>query len=109
MLRKPRRWTTRLRIKLKSLTKQEADPSRPFFMHPLIFLSGWVALGILFGFQEPVEMSFGSDWKIPLWMPFVSWTLRGQTLKGQQSRRLRRMVVISQSVGDRISHTICCS
>src|ERR1700729_2508735 len=105
MLRKPRRWTTRLRIKLKSLTKQEADPSRPFFMHPLIFLSGWVALGILFGFQEPVEMSFGSDWKIPLWMPFVSWTLRGQTLKGQQPRRLRRMGVISQSVGDRISHT----
>jgi hypothetical protein len=48
----PRRWTTRLRIKLKGLTKQEADPSRPFFMHPLIFLSGWVALGILFGFQK---------------------------------------------------------
>jgi two-component system LytT family sensor kinase len=44
-------------------------------MHPLIFLSGWVALGILFGFQELVEMSFGSDYKIPLWMPFVSWTV----------------------------------
>jgi two-component system LytT family sensor kinase len=67
-----RRWTTRLRIKLKSLTKQEADPGRPFFMHPLIFLSGWVVLGILFGLQELVEMSSG-DWKIPLWMPFASW------------------------------------
>jgi two-component system, LytTR family, sensor kinase len=43
-------------------------------MHPLVFLSGWVALGILFGFQELMEMSFG-DWKIPLWMPFVSWTI----------------------------------
>jgi hypothetical protein len=55
MLRKPRRWTTRLRIKRKSLTKQEADPSRPFFMHPLIFLSGWVALGILFGFHSALD------------------------------------------------------
>jgi hypothetical protein len=43
-------------------------------MHPLIFLAGWAALGILFGFQELMEMSFG-DWKIPLWMPFVSWTI----------------------------------
>jgi two-component system, LytTR family, sensor kinase len=67
-------WPTRLRIKLKRLTKQEADPSRPFFMHPLVFLSGWAALGILFGFQELMEMSSG-DWKIPLWMPFASWTI----------------------------------
>jgi two-component system LytT family sensor kinase len=43
-------------------------------MHPLIFLSGWVALGLLFGFQDLVEMSF-SDWKIPLWYPFASWSL----------------------------------
>jgi two-component system, LytTR family, sensor kinase len=39
-------------------------------MHPLVFLSGWVVLGLLFGFQEIVEMSF-SDWKIPL----ASWTI----------------------------------
>ncbi len=43
-------------------------------MHPLVFLSGWAALGILFGFQELMEMSF-DEWKIPLWMPFVSWTI----------------------------------
>ena len=41
-------------------------------MHPLIFLSGWAALGILFGLQELMEMSSG-EWKIPLWMPFLSW------------------------------------
>ena len=41
-------------------------------MHPLIFLSGWVALGILFGLQELMEMS-PDEGKIPLWMPFVSW------------------------------------
>jgi hypothetical protein len=43
-------------------------------MHPLIFLAGWAALGILFGFQELMEMS-SEDWKIPLWMPFASWTI----------------------------------
>jgi two-component system LytT family sensor kinase len=64
----------RLGIKPKRLTKQEADPGRPFFMHPLVFLSGWVVLGLLFGFQELVEMS-SSEWKIPLWMPFASWTI----------------------------------
>jgi two-component system, LytTR family, sensor kinase len=62
-----------LRIKLKRPTKQEA--SRPFFMHPLIFLSGWVALGLLFGVQELVEMSLSSEWNIPLWLPFASWGL----------------------------------
>ena len=41
-------------------------------MHPLIFLSGWVVLGILFGLQELMEMS-SDEWKIPLWMPFLSW------------------------------------
>src|SRR3984957_11062517 len=72
--RKLRRWTMRFGIKPKRLTKQEADPGRPFFMHPLVFLSGWVVLGLLFGFQELVEMS-SSEWKIPLWMPFASWTI----------------------------------
>src|ERR1700722_8462990 len=72
--RKLRRWTMRLGIKPKRLTKQEAEPGRPFFMHPLVFLSGWVVLGLLFGFQELVEMS-SSEWKIPLWMPFASWTI----------------------------------
>lgn len=59
-----RRWTTRSKAKLKSLIKQESDPGRPFFMHPLIFLSGWVVLGILFGLQELMEMS-SDEWKIP--------------------------------------------
>ena len=66
------RWTKRWKFKLKSLTKPASDPGRPFFMHPLIFLSGWAALGILFGLQELMEMS-SDEWKIPLWMPFVSW------------------------------------
>ena len=69
-----RRWTTRLSIKRKTLTKREADPNRPFFMHPLIFLSGWVALGLLFGVQEIMEMSFGES-KVPLWYPFASWAV----------------------------------
>jgi two-component system LytT family sensor kinase len=64
----------RLAIKLNNLTKQEADPTRPFFMRPLVFLSGWVALGILFGFQEHAEMSLDA-WKVPLWIPFAACTL----------------------------------
>ena len=66
-----RQWTTRLAIKPNNPTKQEADPTRPFFMHPVVFLSGWVALGLLFGFQEFAEMSL-DDWKIPLWVPLAS-------------------------------------
>jgi two-component system LytT family sensor kinase len=66
------RWTKRWKVKLKSLIKPASDPGRPFFMHPLIFLSGWVVLGILFGLQELMEMS-SDELKIPLWMPFVSW------------------------------------
>jgi two-component system, LytTR family, sensor kinase len=64
----------RLAIKRNNLTKQEADPTRPFFMRPVVFLSGSVALGILFGFQEYVDMSLDA-WKIPLWVPLASWTL----------------------------------
>ena len=67
-----RRWIKRWKVKLKSLIKPASDPGRPFFMHPLIFLSGWAALGILFGLQELMEMS-SDEWKIPLWMPFLSW------------------------------------
>lgn len=67
-----RLWTRRLGVNLKSLIKRRADPTRPLFMHPVIFLSGWVALGILFGVQESMEMSLG-DWKVPLWYPFASW------------------------------------
>jgi two-component system, LytTR family, sensor kinase len=63
------RWTRRLGIKPNNLTKQEAPPS-PFFMHPVVFLSGWVALGTLFGFQQLAEMARG-DWKIPVWVPLV--------------------------------------
>jgi hypothetical protein len=63
-----------LAIKLDSPTKKESDSTRPFFMHPVVFLSGWLALGILFGFQESVEMSLDA-WKVPLWMPFAAWML----------------------------------
>jgi hypothetical protein len=47
-------------------------------MHPLVFLSGWVALGLLFAFQELMDMSIRmplSSWKIPIWVPLVDWTL----------------------------------
>src|ERR1700761_1959911 len=64
----------RLAIKPNGQTKQEIDPVRPFFMRPVVFLSGWVVLGLLFGFQEYVEMSLDA-WKIPLWVPLASWTL----------------------------------
>src|ERR1700739_2842814 len=64
----------RLAIKRNNPTKQETDPTRPFFMRPVVFLSGWVALGILFGFQETVEMSLDA-WKVPFWIPFAAWTL----------------------------------
>ena len=67
-----RLWTTKLGVNLKSLTSRRADPTRPFFMHPVIFFSGWAALGVLFGFQESMEMGLG-DWKVPLWYPFASW------------------------------------
>jgi len=61
-------------IKPNSPTKQAADPGRPFFMRPAVFLSGWIAMGLLFGFQDLMEMSFG-EWKIPLWLPLASWAL----------------------------------
>ena len=67
-----RQWIRRLGIKPNSLTKQEAQQARPFFMHPVVFLSGWAALGLLFGFQQlvEVEVSMGGL-KIPLWVPLV--------------------------------------
>jgi two-component system, LytTR family, sensor kinase len=65
----------RTAIKLDRLTKNETDPARPFFMRPLVFLSGWLALGMLFGFQAHVEMSLDA-WKVPLWMPFAACTLQ---------------------------------
>ena len=64
----------RLEIKRNNPTKQETDLTRPFFMRPVVFLSGWVALGILFGFQEHAEMSLEA-WKVPLWIPFAACTL----------------------------------
>ena len=44
-------------------------------MHPLVFLSGWVALGLLFGFQEVADASI-SGWKIPLWAPLIGCALQ---------------------------------
>jgi two-component system, LytTR family, sensor kinase len=43
-------------------------------MRPLVFLSGWVALGLLFGFQEYLELSL-DEYKVPLWLPLATWTL----------------------------------
>jgi two-component system, LytTR family, sensor kinase len=63
----------RLKIKPNNLTKQEARQARPFFMHPVVFLSGWAALGLLFGFQQLVEVSMGG-WRIPYWAPLVGDT-----------------------------------
>ena len=64
----------RLAIKLNNPIKQETDPTRPFFMRPMVFLSGWVVLGILFGSQEYVDMSLEA-YKLPLWVPLAAWTL----------------------------------
>ena len=41
-------------------------------MHPVVFLSGWAALGLLFGFQQLAEMQLSmGEWKIPLWVPLL--------------------------------------
>jgi two-component system, LytTR family, sensor kinase len=65
----------RLTIQKNNPTKQETGPTRPFFMRPVVFLSGWLALGILFGLQESVEMSLDA-WKVPFWIPFAAWALQ---------------------------------
>jgi two-component system, LytTR family, sensor kinase len=43
-------------------------------MHPVVFLSVWVAIGLLFGFQEILELSLDA-WKVPLWVPLAAMTL----------------------------------
>ena len=43
-------------------------------MRPVVFLSGWMALGVLFGFQEYLELSL-DEMKVPLWVPLASSTL----------------------------------
>jgi two-component system, LytTR family, sensor kinase len=43
-------------------------------MRPAVFLSGWVALGLLFGFQEFADLSLGG-WKVSLWIPLAGWVL----------------------------------
>jgi two-component system, LytTR family, sensor kinase len=43
-------------------------------MQPLVFLSGWVVLGLLFGLQEYVMESLWG-YKTPLWVPLVGWTV----------------------------------
>jgi two-component system, LytTR family, sensor kinase len=58
-----------LEIKLELLSKQETSP---LFMHPVVFLSGWVGLALLFGFQEFAEVSLGG-YKIPLWIFLAGW------------------------------------
>ncbi len=75
-------------------------------MHPVVFLSGWAALGLLFGFQQlaEVEVSMG-EWKIPLWVPLVGdafgFLLWGLVVLGMwrflrasiQSASLRQMIL----------------
>ena len=67
-------WRRRLGNKLSNTTKQELQQAHPFFMRPLVFLSGWIVLALLFGFQEFAEMAVGG-WKIPLWLPLFAWTV----------------------------------
>jgi two-component system, LytTR family, sensor kinase len=67
-------WRRRLGNKLSNTTKQELKQAHPFFMRPLVFLSGWMVLALLFGFQEFAEISVGG-WKIPLWIPLLGWTV----------------------------------
>jgi two-component system, LytTR family, sensor kinase len=43
-------------------------------MQPLVFLSGWVVLALLFGAQEYVMESLWG-YKIPLWVPLVGWVV----------------------------------
>ncbi len=69
-----RQWIARLGIKPNGLTKSEADQTRPFFMHPVVFLSGWAVLALLFGFQEFAELSV-AGWKVPLWSVLLGWTI----------------------------------
>jgi two-component system LytT family sensor kinase len=56
------------------LRKQKTDHIRPIFMHPLVFLSGWVGLAFLFAFQEFAEVSLGG-YKIPLWVVLAAWVI----------------------------------
>jgi two-component system LytT family sensor kinase len=69
-----RQWIARLGIKPNGLIKSETDQIRPFFMHPVVFLSGWVVLALLFGLQEDADVAL-SGWKVPLWVPLVGWTI----------------------------------
>src|ERR1700678_2083885 len=68
------RWRRRLGSNLSNDSKQELKHIRPFFMQPLVFLSGWVVLGLLFGLQEYVMESIWG-YKTPLWVPLVGWTV----------------------------------
>ncbi len=43
-------------------------------MHPLVFLPFWVVIGILFGFQEYVDM-LAEGWKGPIWAPLGSYAI----------------------------------
>ncbi len=69
-----RQWIARLGIKPNGPIKSAADQDRPFFMHPLVFLSGWVILALLFGLQEDADLALGG-WKIALWIPLLGWTI----------------------------------
>ena len=72
MLRSGQRgWESSQTIKLNTAKGKTV----PFFMHPVIFLSGWVGLAFLFGLQEFAEVSLGG-WKVPLWIVLLGWTVR---------------------------------
>ena len=67
-------WRRRLGNQLSNITKQELEQAHPFFMQPLVFLSGWLVLALLFGFQEYADISI-DGWKIPLWAPLLGCTI----------------------------------
>jgi two-component system, LytTR family, sensor kinase len=67
-------WRRRLGNQLSNTTKQELKQTHPFFMRPLVFLSGWLVLALLFGFQEFADF-FVAGWKVPLWTPLLGWTV----------------------------------
>jgi sensor histidine kinase YesM len=43
-------------------------------MRPLVFLSGWMVLALLFGLQEFANF-FVAGWKVPLWTPLLGWAV----------------------------------
>src|ERR1700691_3660604 len=67
-------WSRRLGNQLSSATNQELKQAPPFFMRPLVFLSGWMVLALLFGFQD-FAMESVAGWKIPPSVLLGAWAV----------------------------------